>query len=119
MSPLAWLAIIVVCIVILVVIIRSISSRSGGDVRRQEPGLSFGTLDRALQKDTIHRETGEFTIAMDLGEVDMMIQNEDYDLAEEKIREFLKEAEANQDTMHIANLMGYLEKIQLTRKRRF
>jgi flagellar biosynthesis/type III secretory pathway M-ring protein FliF/YscJ len=117
-SPIIWVVIIVVAIIILVAIIRSMS-RKDVDVRKREKGLSFGTLDRALQKDTIHRDAGEFTIAMDLSEVDMLIESGDYDIAEERVREFLKEAEDKRDTLKIANMMGYLEKIELAKKRRF
>jgi hypothetical protein len=56
---------------------------------------------------------------MDLGEVDLMIQNKEYELAVEKVREYLKVAEESRDTLKIANLMGYLEKIELAKKRRF
>jgi hypothetical protein len=119
MSPVVWIVIIVVGIIILIAVIRAFSYRPDGEYRKRQPGLSFGRLDRALQKDTIHRESGEFTIAMDLSEVDLMIESGDYDLAEEKVREFLKAAEEERDTLKIANLMGYLEKIELAKKRRF
>ena len=119
MSPYAWIIIIVVAFLILIAIVRAITARPKGEFRKREPGLSFGRLDRALQKDEIHRESGEFTIAMDLGEVDMMIENRDFKLAEEKVREYLKAAEDKRDTLEIANLMGYLEKIELAKKRRF
>jgi flagellar biosynthesis/type III secretory pathway M-ring protein FliF/YscJ len=119
MSLAVWIIIIVVAILLLVAILRAFSPRPKGEYRKQQPGLSFGRLDRALQSDKVHRESGEFTIAMDLGEIDMMIQNEDYDLAEEKVRELLKDAEERQDTLQIANMMGYLEKIELAKKRRF
>lgn len=119
MSPFAWIIIIVVAFLILIAIVRAISARPKGEYRKREPGLSFGRLDRALQKDDIHRESGEFTIAMDLGEVDLMIQNKEYELAVEKVREYLKVAEESRDTLKIANLMGYLEKIELAKKRRF
>ncbi len=119
MSPIVWIIIIVVAIVIIVAIVRASSGRKMGEYRKKQPGLSFGRLDRALQKDTIHREAGEFTIAMDLSDVDMLIENEEYDLATEKVREFLKAAEEERDTLKIANMMGYLEKIELAKKRRF
>ena len=41
------------------------------------------------------------------------------DKAEKLVREALTKAEEKQETMEIANLMGYLEKIQNFRKRRF
>jgi hypothetical protein len=113
-----WIIIIVVAIIIIVVIARS-GSKPKGEYHKQQPGLSFGRLDRALQKDHIRRQTAEFTIAIDLTEVDMMIENKDYDLAMEKVREYLKDAEDKQDTVKIANMMGYLEKIELAKKRRF
>ena len=112
-----WIIIVVVAIVIVVAIIRS-ASGSKGDYRKQQPGLSFGKLDRALQKDHVRRETAEFTIAIDMGEIDA-IDSEDYDLATEKVREVLVEAEEARDTVVIANMMGYLEKIELAKKRRF
>ena len=119
MHPIIWIIIIGAVFLLLFGIIRAFSSKSKEEYRKREPGLSFGTLDRALQKDTIHRESGEFTIAMDLSEVDLMIENEEYELAKERVQEFLKAAEEERDTLKIANLMGYLEKIELTKKRRF
>ena len=119
MTPIAWIIIIVVAFLILIAIVRAVSARPKGEYRKRQPGLSFGRLDRALQKDDIHRESGEFTIAMDLAEVDLMIQNKEFRLAEEKVREHLKAAEDSRDTLKIANLMGYLEKIELAKKRRF
>jgi len=113
-----WIIIIVIAIIIIVAIIRTASGQKG-DYRKQQPGLSFGRLDRALQKDHVRREAAEFTIAIDMSEIDAMIDSEDYDLATEKVREVLKEAEEKRDTVGIANMMGYLEKIELAKKRRF
>ena len=119
MSPIIWVVIIVAGILLIIAIVRALTFKPSGEYRKKERGLSFGRLDRALQKDSIHRESGEFTIAMDLSEVDMMIENGDYAMAEERVREFLAVAEAEQDTLKIANTMGYLEKIELAKKRRF
>ena len=119
MNPIVWVIIIAVGFLLLFGIVRAFTPRHEVEYRKRERGLSFGRLDRALQKDDIHRESGEFTIAMDLSEVDLMIANEEYELAEERVREFLQIAEEEQDTLKIANLMGYLEKIELAKKRRF
>ncbi len=113
-----WIIIVVIAIIIIVAIARS-GSKPTGEYHKQQPGLSFGRLDRALQKDHVRRETAEFTIAIDLAEVDMMIDSGDYELATEKVREYLKDAEDRRDTVLIANMMGYLEKIELAKKRRF
>lgn len=113
-----WIIIIVVAIIIIVAIIRSVLGPKG-DYRKQQPGLSFGRLDRALQKDHVRRETAEFTIAIDMSEIDAMIESGDYELATERVREVLKDAEDKRDTVVIANMMGYLEKIVLAKKRRF
>ncbi len=118
MGTVAWIAIIVIAIIIVVAIARSVG-RPKGEYHKQQPGLSFGTLDRALQKDHIRRQAAEFTIAIDLEEVNIMIENRDFKLAEEKVREYLKDAEDRQDTVQIANMMGYLERIEIARKQRF
>jgi hypothetical protein len=119
MHPVIWIIIIIVAIIVVVAIVRASSAKKVGEYRKKQPGLSFGRLDRALQKDSIHREAGEFTIAMDLSEVDLLIESGEYDLAAEKVREYLKAAEEEGDTLKIANMMGYLEKIELSKKRRF
>ena len=118
MPAYGWIIIIVVAIIIIVAIIRSVSGPKG-DYRKQQPGLSFGKLDRALQKDHVRREAAEFTIAIDISEIDAMIESGDYELATENVREVLKDAEDKRDTVVIANMMGYLEKIELAKKRRF
>lgn len=119
MNPILWVIVVVVGILFLIGIVKALTFKPKGEYRKKQPGLSFGTLDRALQKDTIHRQAGEFTIAMDLSEVDRLIENEDYDLAGERVRELLAAAEEERDTLKIANMMGYLEKIELAKKRRF
>jgi hypothetical protein len=48
-----------------------------------------------------------------------MMASEDYDLAEQRVREHLREAEETQDTIKIANMMGYLERIEVVKKERF
>ena len=118
MESIGWIIIIVVAIIIIVVIARS-GSKPKGEYHKQQPGLSFGRLDRALQKDHVLRQKSEFTIAIDLDEVDMMIESGDYELATGKVREYLKDAEDRRDTVLIANMMGYLEKIEIAKKSRY
>jgi hypothetical protein len=54
-----------------------------------------------------------------MGEIDAMIESGDYELAKEKVRDVLKDAEDRRDTVVIANMMGYIEKIELAKKRRY
>ncbi len=116
MQPIEWIIIIAVIIVVIILIARALRPRPGADDTGKP---QFGRLDKALQKDAVHRQTGEFTIAIDLSDVDMMIDNEDFEMAEERVRECLRDAEERRDTSTIANMMGYLEKITLAKKRRF